>query len=122
MTFENKNVVLGGDFNIIMTPGDVYNPELFAGNALYRPEVQNQLRRLMNMGYTDCYRALFANDSGYTFWDYTGGAFINDLGMRIDYLFASPGMTDRLQKCTIDREFRAKEKSSDHTILLAEFS
>lgn len=121
LLIENKNVILGGDFNIIMTAKDVYNPELFIGNALYHPEVQNQLRRLTNLGYADCYRTLFAEDSGYTFWDYTGGAFINDLGMRIDYIFASPHLTDCLQKCIIDRQFRSKEKSSDHTILLSEF-
>lgn len=121
LLIENKNVILGGDFNVIMTPLDVYNPELFVGNALYRPEVQNQLRRLINSGYADCYRTLFPKEIGYTFWDYTGGAFINDFGMRIDYIFASPHMTDCLQKCTIDREFRAKEKASDHTILMAEF-
>lgn len=121
LLIENKNVILGGDFNIIFTPLDVYNPELFKGNALYRPEVQNQLRRLINSGYTDCYRTLYPDDSGYTFWDYTGGALINDLGMRIDYLFASPSMIDDLQKCYVDRVFRAKEKSSDHTILFAEF-
>ena len=122
LLIENKNVIFGGDFNIIMTPQDVYNPELFVGNALYRPEVQNQLRRLMNMGYTDCYRALFPNETGYTFWDYTGGALINDLGMRIDYIFASPYLADRLHNCKIDRDFRAKEKASDHTILMVDFA
>lgn len=121
LLLENKNVILGGDFNIIMTPKDVYNPELFAGNALYRPEVQKQLRCLMNLGYTDCYRALYPNEAGYTFWDYTGGAFINDFGMRIDYIFASPYLADRLQNCVIEREFRSKEKASDHTILTADF-
>ena len=122
LLIENKNVILAGDFNIIMSKKDVYNPELFIGNALYRPEVQNQLRYLINLGYSDCYRALFPQDSGYTFWDYTGGAFLNDLGMRIDYIFTSPKLTDNLQKCYIDHEFRAKEKASDHTILVAEFS
>lgn len=122
LLIENKNVILGGDFNIIFTPLDVYNPELFKGNALYRPEVQNQLRRLINSGYTDCYRTLYPDNSGYTFWDYTGGALINDLGMRIDYIFASPFLADRLKKCNVDREFRKKEKASDHTILVAEFA
>ncbi len=122
LLIENKNVIFGGDFNIIMSKKDVYNPELFIGNALYRPEVQNQLRYLINMGYTDCYRVLFPHETGYTFWDYTGGAFLNDLGMRIDYIFTSPKLTDNLQKCYIDRDFRAKEKASDHTILVAEFS
>lgn len=121
LLIENKNVVLGGDFNIIMTPKDVYNPQLFKDNALYSDEVKKQLSRLINSGYTDCYRALFPDVSGYTFWDYTGGAFLNDLGMRIDYIFVSPYLVDRLKNCVIDKNFRAKEKASDHTILMAEF-
>lgn len=118
---QNKNIILAGDFNVIMTPHDVYNPELFAGNALFRPEVQNRLRLLTRLGYCDTYRRLYPTDNGYTFWDYTGGSFLNDFGMRIDYIFTSPYLTDRLKNCFIDKDFRKKEKASDHTILLAEF-
>ena len=116
-----KNVVLGGDFNVIMTPQDVYNPELFKGDALYRPEVQTRLRRLLRAGWCDTYRALFPHTSGYTFWDYNAGSFQNDLGLRIDYILSAPALTDRLVSCNIDRDFRALEKASDHTVLIAEF-
>lgn len=116
-----KNVILGGDFNVIMTPQDVYNPELFKGDALYRPEVQTRLRRILRAGWCDTYRALFPNTTGYTFWDYNAGSFQNDLGLRIDYILSAPALTDRLISCTIDRDFRALEKSSDHTVLTAEF-
>ena len=118
---QNRNVILGGDFNVIMSEADVYNPQEFIGNALYRPEVQNRLRYLMRLGWCDAYRSLYPQNHGYTFWDYTGGAFINDLGMRIDYILTSPAITDCLIDCKIDREFRKKEKASDHTILIAEF-
>ena len=118
---QNKPVILAGDFNVIMTPRDVYNPELFAGNALFRPEVQRRLRLLTRIGYCDAYRCLYPHDNGYTFWDYTGGALQNDLGMRIDYIFTSPYLTDRLKNCFTDMEFRKREKASDHTILTAEF-
>ena len=116
-----KNVILGGDFNVILTPHDVYNPELFAGDALYRPEVQSRLKMLLRSGYCDTYRTLFPAPNGYTFWDYNAGSFQNDLGLRIDYILSSPALTDRLKTCTIDRDFRAAEKSSDHTVLTAEF-
>lgn len=116
-----KNVILGGDFNIILTPRDVFNPELFKGDALYRPEVQIRLKRLLNTGWCDTFRTLYPSESGYTFWDYNAGSFQNDLGLRIDYILSSPAMTDRLLDCKIDRDFRAAEKSSDHTILTAEF-
>lgn len=118
---SGKNVLLGGDFNVILTPQDVYNPELFIGNALYRPEVWVRLRRLMFSGYADVFRTLYPTQNGYTFWDYTGGALQNDLGMRIDYLFSAPALTDKLIGCRIDKDFRKQEKSSDHTILMAEF-
>lgn len=117
----NRYVVLGGDFNVIMSEKDVYNPQEFAGNALYRPEVQNRLNYLTRCGWCDTYRRLYPERSGYTFWDYTKGAFINDLGMRIDYILSSPALTDCLIDCKIDRDFRKKDKSSDHTVLMAEF-
>ena len=94
---------------------------IFAGNALFRPEVQNRLRLLSRLGYCDTYRRLYPQTAGYTFWDYTGNAFQNDLGMRIDYIFTAPFLTDRLLDCTIDRDFRKRDKASDHTILIAEF-
>jgi exodeoxyribonuclease-3 len=118
---SGKNVLLGGDFNVILTPQDVYNPELFAGNALYRQEVWARLRQLMFLGYADVFRTLYPTQNGYTFWDYTGGALQNDLGMRIDYIFSAPALTDKLIGCRIDKDFRKQEKASDHTILMAEF-
>ena len=118
---SGKNVLLGGDFNVILTPQDVYNPELFAGNALYRQEVWARLRQLMFFGYADVFRTLYPTQNGYTFWDYTGGALQNDLGMRIDYIFSAPALTDKLIDCRIDKDFRKQEKASDHTILMAEF-
>ena len=104
-----------------MTKNDVFNPELFTGNALYRPEVWQRLRKLEFIGYSDAYRLLYPTQTGYTFWDYTNASFANDLGMRIDYIFCSPALADSLQACHIDKDFRALDKASDHTILLAEF-
>lgn len=118
---KNKNVILAGDFNVIMSDKDVYNPELFKGNALFRKEVIQRLNKLSFIGYCDTFRNLYPNESGYTFWDYTGGALQNDFGMRIDYIFSSPALTDKLQSCFIDKDFRNLPKSSDHTILIANF-
>lgn len=118
---SGENVILGGDFNVMLTPLDVYNPELFADGALYRPEVWNRLNCLPLMGYTDAFRQLYPQVLGYTYWDYGTTALANDLGLRIDYLFTSPAMTDRLQNCRVDRVLRQQEKSSDHTALIATF-
>lgn len=118
---SNKNVIFAGDFNIMLKPQDVYNPDLFSGSALYRPEVWQRLNRLVYMGYNDTFRSLYPNVNGYTYWDYGSTAFANDLGLRIDYIFTSPRLTDRLQNCRVDREYRSTEKSSDHTVLIATF-
>lgn len=120
--FKTKDrIVLGGDFNIIMTDNDVYNSKLFQGGALMNNEVQNRLKKLTLYGYRDIYRSFFPNNSGYTFWDYSSGSLQNDLGMRIDYLFTSPKMSDQHISCHIDHEFRKQEKPSDHTVLWADF-
>ena len=112
-----KPIILGGDFNVILTPNDVYNVEEYKNNALFRKEVRARMNAVLNLGYHDAFRMLHAQEVGYTFWDYAGGAFANDLGMRIDYLLLSPMMADKLEKCWVDKSVRAEAKPSDHTPL-----
>lgn len=122
LLLSNRNVILGGDFNTILTPNDVYNPDLFKNNALFHPQVQKRLQFLLRSGYADAYRSLYPQTPGYTFWDYAVSASVqNDLGMRIDYILTSPSVTDKLRGCRIDKDFRTWEKASDHTVLIAEF-
>jgi len=117
----HKNIILGGDFNVILTDNDVYNPELFINDALYHPDVKKRLRNILRSGYADAFRSLYPKANGYTYWDYGNTAFRNDLGMRIDYLLTSPALSDKLVSCSIDKDFRSWEKSSDHTTLTAKF-
>lgn len=114
-------VVLGGDFNVILRDDDVYNPDDFRKNALFREEVKQKLMILQNLGFYDAFRTLHPVKNGYTFWDYAGGALQNDMGMRIDYLFASPNAVDRLVACMVDKAPRIGVKPSDHTALKASF-
>ena len=117
---ENKTVVLGGDFNVIFTDADVYNPELFRKNALMRPETRERFRALLYQGWFDAFRTLHPQDVGYTFWDYSGNALTADYGMRIDYLMLSPKAADMLNFCQVDKSPRTGVKPSDHTALVAE--
>lgn len=124
---SEEPVILGGDFNVILTDKDVYNSELFRGNALFRPEVINRLKSIEYQGWFDAFRlsqiknqaVMDVKENGYTYWDYAGGAFAADLGLRIDYLWLSPKSADRLDKCWVDKSPRREGKCSDHTALCA---
>ncbi|MDR6774399.1 exodeoxyribonuclease III [Azospirillum sp. BE72] len=113
-------VVLGGDYNIIPEARDVFSPQAFAGDALFRPESRAKFRALLNLGLTEAYRALHDDDHAYTFWDYQAGSWPRDNGLRIDHFLLSPQAADRLAGCTIDRGPRGLEKASDHTAVILE--
>jgi exodeoxyribonuclease-3 len=107
-------VVLAGDYNVIPTDLDVYKPERWVDDALFRPEVREAFRILVGQGWTDAIRALHPGERVYTFWDYFRNAYARDAGLRIDHLLLSPAVADRLKASGVDREVRGWEKSSDH--------
>ncbi|MDP6954213.1 MAG: exodeoxyribonuclease III [Alphaproteobacteria bacterium] len=108
-------VVLGGDYNVIPAAGDVYDPQGWAEDALFRLETRQAFREILNLGYTEAFRALHAETGRYSFWDYQRRAFESDRGLRIDHLLLSPQAADRLSACDIDMVPRGKSKASDHT-------
>jgi exodeoxyribonuclease-3 len=114
-------LALGGDYNCCPTDKDVYDPKLFANDALCRPETRAQFRALVNLGLTEAWRSLH-NEIAYSFWDYQGGCWQRDLGLRIDHFLLSPQAADRLVACEIDRKPRGREKASDHTPVWVELS
>jgi len=110
-----RPVVLGGDYNVIPTDDDVHDPAAWVGDALFRPETRAAFRAMLWLGYTDAFRAIDPTPHKYTFWDYQGGAWQRDEGIRIDHLLLSPLAADRLTAAGIDTAPRAKPKASDHT-------
>jgi exodeoxyribonuclease III len=117
---SEQPVVLGGDYNVIPAPEDVYDPERWTGDALYKIETRHAFRTILNLGYTEAFRALHPKTHAYTYWDYQGIAWSADRGLRIDHLLLSPQAADRLNACEIDRKPRGKEKASDHTPIWCE--
>ncbi len=116
-------LVLGGDFNIIPEPEDVYAPSEWREDALFRPESRRAFRALLNLGLTEAFRALHPTQPrAWTFWDYQAGCWAHDLGLRIDHFLLAPRVADRLLSCSIDRGPRAQEKASDHTPVILELS
>lgn len=118
---KDELIVLGGDYNVILTPEDVYDPAAFANNALYREPVKQRMYALQYLGFYDAFRLKHPRENGYTYWDYGAAAFGQDLGMRIDYLLLSPKLADCLQTCEVDKSPRVADKPSDHTVLSAVF-
>lgn len=111
--------VLGGDFNVIPSPEDVYDPAGWEQDALFHTRTRAAFRALLNLGLTEAYRALHPEErEAYTFWDYQGGAWQRNLGLRIDHFLLSPEVADRLHSCEIDRAPRAQDKASDHTPII----
>ena len=109
-------IVLGGDFNIIPKDEDVFDPEGWRGDALFRPESRAKFRALLNLGYRDAFRALHPDARrAYSFWDYQAGCWPQDKGLRIDHFLVSPEAADRMTACVIDKAPRAQDKASDHT-------
>ena len=113
---EERPVVLAGDWNVIPTddPDDVFSARVMAGDALAQPESRRALRRIANLGYTDAIRARYPEGALYTFWDYTAGCWQRDAGFRIDHLMLSPQAADRLADAGVDKDYRGREKASDH--------
>jgi exodeoxyribonuclease-3 len=107
-------VVLAGDYNVMPTELDVYKPERWVDDALFRPEVREAYRRLVAQGWTDALRTLHPDERIYTFWDYFRNAFGRNAGLRIDHLLLSPSIASRLVAAGVDREVRGWEKASDH--------
>jgi len=107
-------VILAGDYNVIPTDLDVYKPERWLDDALFRPEVREAYQRLLAQGWTDALRSLHPDVRIYTFWDYFRNAYGRDAGLRIDHLLLSPSVATRLEAANVDRDVRAWEKTSDH--------
>ena len=111
---QDVPVVLAGDYNVMPTDLDVYKPERWVDDALFRPEVRAAYRDLVAQGWTDSLRALHPGERIYTFWDYFRNAYARDAGLRIDHLLLSPKLAPRLKAAGVDREVRGWEKTSDH--------
>jgi exodeoxyribonuclease III len=107
-------ILLAGDYNVMPTDLDVYAPERWVDDALFRPEVREAYRLLVAQGWTDAPRQLHPGERIYTFWKYFRNAFARDAGLRIDHLLLSPPLAKRLVSAGVDRDVRGREHASDH--------
>jgi len=111
---QKTPVALIGDFNVMPTEIDVYKPERWINDALFRIEIRDAYKNLVKQGWTDAIRKLFPKEKIYTFWDYFRNAYQRDAGLRIDHFLLSSQLKRKLVNAGVDKHVRGWEKTSDH--------
>jgi exodeoxyribonuclease-3 len=111
---EERPAVLAGDYNVIANDDDTFSVSAMQDDALMQPESRAAYRALVAQGWTDALRTRHPGGGIWTFWDYQAGAWQRDAGFRIDHLLLSPQAADRLIDAGVDKEYRGREKASDH--------
>lgn len=106
--------ILIGDFNIIPEEIDVYKPEKWIDDALFRKEVRKSFADLQKKGWIDSLRILNPGKQVFTFWDYMYHSYDRNAGMRLDHILISPYLASSLENSGVDSSVRGWEKSSDH--------
>lgn len=115
-----ENFLIGGDFNVALNDTDVYSPDDLRNSTCFTYREREKLREFLNTGFRDP-EEYFNNDNIYSWWDYRAGAYQNNKGMRIDYVFSNPKLMDKLKNYYCMKEIRGNEKASDHAPVIAEF-
>jgi len=117
-----RPVVVVGDYNVIPEDKDVFSPRAMASDALMQPESRDAYAKLLGDGWTDALDTLNPRGGVWTFWDYQAGAWQRDHGFRIDHLLLSPEAADRMVAAGVDKEYRGREKASDHVPVWVELA
>ncbi len=112
----DEPLVVGGDFNVAPEDRDVWSATATAGGTHVSPRERAAYGELLKWGLVDVYRAHHDEPARFSWWDYRGGDFHKNVGMRIDLLLATPPAAARVVYTEIDRETRkGKPTPSDHT-------
>ncbi|MEP7050144.1 MAG: exodeoxyribonuclease III [Pseudomonadota bacterium] len=107
-------VLLAGDFNVVPTDLDIYNPRSWQKDALLQPESRERYGRLLEPGWCDALRSEFNDERVYTFWDYFRRHWETNSGLRIDHLLLNAPLRERLRKAGVDKWVRGEAHASDH--------
>ncbi|PKO38894.1 MAG: exodeoxyribonuclease III [Betaproteobacteria bacterium HGW-Betaproteobacteria-6] len=117
---EGREVVLCGDWNIAHQAIDLKNWKSNQKNSGFLPEERAWLSRVFDdQGWVDVYRRLYpdAGDSCYTWWSNRGQAWAKNVGWRIDYQIATPGIATTAVKAEVYKAARF----SDHAPLIVDY-
>ncbi|WP_226621245.1 exodeoxyribonuclease III [Alloyangia pacifica] len=111
---DETPALMAGDYNIIPQAEDAAKPQAWEKDALYLQQSRDAFRRILNLGFTEAFRARVQGPGHYSFWDYQAGAWQRNNGIRIDHVLMTPACADLMTDCGIDRDIRGRDKPSDH--------
>jgi len=114
--------IMAGDYNVIPQDEDAARPEAWRKDALALPESRAAFREILNLGFTDAFRARVQAPGHYSFWDYQANAYDRNDGIRIDHLLLTPQAADLLNDCWIEAAVRGRDKPSDHVPVWVELA
>ncbi len=117
----HKKVVVLGDFNIAPEDRDVHDPDLWRGKILCSAQERKAYKKLLSLGLSDTFRQFEQEEKLFSWWDYRGGGFRRNHGLRIDLILANQALSEKCKSSLIDKMPRTWERPSDHTPVVAEF-
>jgi exodeoxyribonuclease-3 len=117
---DGRAVLVAGDFNVCRADEDVYDPAAFEGSTHVTEEERSRFEAILDAGLVDSFRQVHPDAVAYTWWDYRAGNFHKGLGLRIDYLLATPDLAGDVKRCGMARNYRKGTKPSDHAPLMAQ--
>jgi len=112
--------IVCGDMNIAPTDADVFDPEAYVGQTHVTPPERTALAKLQELGLRDVVRHRWPAERVFTYWDYRGGMFHRDLGMRIDLVLATAPVAGRVRAAWVDRQARKGTAPSDHAPVIVD--
>jgi exodeoxyribonuclease-3 len=119
---REPQLVACGDFNVAPTDDDVWDPAVFVGSTHVTPAERQALADLRGLGLRDVVPTPMKGPHPFTYWDYRAGAFAKNMGMRIDLVYATQPVADRVRSAYVDREARKGKGPSDHAPVVVDLS
>lgn len=98
---EEKPVVFCGDLNVAHTPDDLARPKENEGNKGFTQQERTGIQAYVDNGFVDTFRLFTHGNGHYTWWSYFNNARDNNVGWRIDYIFTSEALAERVSKAAI---------------------
>jgi exodeoxyribonuclease-3 len=116
---RRREYVICGDWNIAHTKNDIKNWRSNQKNSGFLPEERAWLDQLFGpAGFVDAFREINQEPDQYTWWSNRGQAWAKNVGWRIDYQVATPGLKNKVKRAAIYTD----ERFSDHAPLTIDYA